>query len=379
MRKNLSDALLTLCCLSTTLTAQTTWIVDVAAGPGADFTDMPTAIATASGGDTLLVRSGTYTSDCLVVDKPLSILGLADDVVLHCATFQLFSPGMLVRDIPVGQSFVLSRVRLAGNLYNPQLEARFCEGAVLLDTVRNVSPSPSGVAGLQLAFHTCAQVHVHATTASSAGTMTFTNSRGVVTDTTFSQFVATAVTAEDSELTFDGLTLDQSGVIIGLGSPMVLDGGTTRLARCNIVAAATPVITALNQPTILVDPTTTLAPGAGQGTVNGTATVLNGELVTTGRGGSPITPLIELLGHTGALHATFVSFAGNATPSPFGDLWIDPAPGANVLVAVGVFATREASILVPNFGLPAGVVLSMQSLVLDGGLTFGNGVFYLTP
>ncbi len=47
--------------LSAPLSAQTTWIVDAAGGPGAAFTDLPPAFAAATSGDKILVRTGTYS------------------------------------------------------------------------------------------------------------------------------------------------------------------------------------------------------------------------------------------------------------------------------------------------------------------------------
>lgn len=66
-----------------TLSASVTWVVD-ASGAG-DFTSLQAAIQTALAGDTILVRSGTYTEQTtfnsstigLVIDKPLSIVGVS--------------------------------------------------------------------------------------------------------------------------------------------------------------------------------------------------------------------------------------------------------------------------------------------------------------
>ncbi len=52
----------------------TTWIVDAAAGPGSHFTDLPAAIAAAADGDTILVRSGSYSSFAMT-GRTLTIRG----------------------------------------------------------------------------------------------------------------------------------------------------------------------------------------------------------------------------------------------------------------------------------------------------------------
>lgn len=52
----------------------TTWIVDAQLGPGAQFADLPAAVAAAVSGDTILVRAGTYTGFTLA-GKALTIRG----------------------------------------------------------------------------------------------------------------------------------------------------------------------------------------------------------------------------------------------------------------------------------------------------------------
>ena len=54
-------------------TAQNTWIVDAASGPGANFTDLPVAVAAAADGDEILVRAGVY--GMTTVTKALRITG----------------------------------------------------------------------------------------------------------------------------------------------------------------------------------------------------------------------------------------------------------------------------------------------------------------
>lgn len=58
------------------LAAQRTWVVDLVAGPGVDFTDIPPAVAAAAAGDRIVVRGSTVlapTYSSFVVGKSLDI------------------------------------------------------------------------------------------------------------------------------------------------------------------------------------------------------------------------------------------------------------------------------------------------------------------
>lgn len=67
------SVLATIALVSTAIAQPATWVIDVANGPGADFTDLPTAVAAAVTGDTLVVRPGTYTG--FETNQGLTILG----------------------------------------------------------------------------------------------------------------------------------------------------------------------------------------------------------------------------------------------------------------------------------------------------------------
>jgi pectin methylesterase-like acyl-CoA thioesterase len=87
------------------------WIVDAQMGPGAQFADLPAAIAAAANGDTILVRAGTY-SGFSVNGKALTLRGegMATTRILASAL------GMTVEILNAGGVFVLSGLRLEGGL-----------------------------------------------------------------------------------------------------------------------------------------------------------------------------------------------------------------------------------------------------------------------
>ena len=139
--------------LASTAIAQTTWIVDAANGPGTDFTDLPTAVATVAPRDTLLVRAGTYAA--VVTDKPLRILGEGRPAVF----------GFAVVGLPAGERFVLAGVDVLGFLGSGRIGLLDNAGAVAFDGVRAIFDVP-------LTVERSADVTFHAVDLTAVATVT---------------------------------------------------------------------------------------------------------------------------------------------------------------------------------------------------------------
>ncbi len=98
---------------SAPVVAQQTWVVDAAGGPGANFTDVPPAVAAAAPGDTLLIRSGTYTPP-IAISKGLTLSPESSGDVA------VFSPATLdIAGLPMGQRCALKSLHGVGG--NPLL------------------------------------------------------------------------------------------------------------------------------------------------------------------------------------------------------------------------------------------------------------------
>jgi hypothetical protein len=105
------------------LPAQTTWIVDANNGPGTSFTDIPPAIAAATDGDTVLVRSGTYTG--FSTGKALKVIGegsvgrpptvLPPVIITGLAQGKTFTAANLYVDMSSAPYFPLYQVELVEN------------------------------------------------------------------------------------------------------------------------------------------------------------------------------------------------------------------------------------------------------------------------
>lgn len=117
-------------CLAAVAPAQT-FVVDAAAGPGSQFTDLPAAVASVPDGAVLLVRAGTYSSFTITA-KGLTVLAEpATDV----------SGSIRVENTLAGQDVVLERLnhRVRAAVVN-------CAGTVVL---RRLDPG-SGTAVLEV-------------------------------------------------------------------------------------------------------------------------------------------------------------------------------------------------------------------------------------
>ena len=89
--------MLTLLALALPLQSQV-WIVDDSGGPGVDFTDLPPAIAAASGGDVLLIRSGVYSE--VLLNRGLT-LQADEGAVVNVA-------GLRIESVPAGDHVVVA-------------------------------------------------------------------------------------------------------------------------------------------------------------------------------------------------------------------------------------------------------------------------------
>jgi hypothetical protein len=101
--------------LALTLPARaTTWIVDIAGGPGSHFSDIPAAIAAAAPGDVILVRGGAYTP--FTLSKGLSIIGtpgpypIGSYVGCCVPAYTLIAP-------PAGETAVLADLYFNGSVH----------------------------------------------------------------------------------------------------------------------------------------------------------------------------------------------------------------------------------------------------------------------
>jgi hypothetical protein len=113
--------------LALPLAAQRTWIVD--AQGGADFTDIPIAVATAGDGDTIVVRrSWSYSWNATIAGKSLRLLGEPEARAV----------GVLnIVDVPAGRTVVVEgfgpSIAFGATLQEYRVVVRGCAGTVILE------------------------------------------------------------------------------------------------------------------------------------------------------------------------------------------------------------------------------------------------------
>lgn len=121
--------------LVTGVAAQRTWIVDAANPPGTDFTDIPPAEAAAADGDTLLVRSGTYSA--FTTGKAIAVLGVPGGTLV---VGLLASPAITVSGLPADKVF-RARGLVFGGSFNQSVFVHNNLGAVHLEEIDAAGPT----------------------------------------------------------------------------------------------------------------------------------------------------------------------------------------------------------------------------------------------
>ena len=114
--------------LSIALLQSQVWIVDDAGGPGVDFTDLPQAVAAASQGDVLILRSGNYSG--VLLDRGITIHADQGATVLVA--------GLRIESVAAGE-----HVHVAGLTVPSFLWIADCDGKVWIEDCRFEPPGAS--------------------------------------------------------------------------------------------------------------------------------------------------------------------------------------------------------------------------------------------
>lgn len=129
---------------STIAPAQQTFVVNAAGGPGVNFLDVPSAVAAASDGDTILVFTGPQGQGLasFATSKGLTIVGVGGNVPVELVPW----PGMTTIDItnlPAGRAFRM--VGFAELQWAPfRITVASCDGSVHLEDIVGYNSTLSG-------------------------------------------------------------------------------------------------------------------------------------------------------------------------------------------------------------------------------------------
>jgi hypothetical protein len=326
-----------------TVTAQRTWIVDAASGPGTDFTDLPPAVAAASDGDVLVVRAGSYAD--FTTGKGITILGVPGATMVR--GFPWFGPCFRVAGLPAGRTFRAYGLVLQEN-QRQQVEIEDCAGSVHLEDVRAGFGSYPGPIVSIVVTRSPAVTLVGCGTREpywSSFVVHATASRVQVVRCTLKGVSALDDPRAGSRMATAGLTVGAGGVVDLVDGPVFgghgvagwfgpprpsapaihLNGGTVRLRR----GAATNVLAGIG-----VDPGLPIPAIAGTGVVDADATVP----IVPYAGAPAIEPSVTA--STGPWPG--LSQSGGDLGAPI--TWtIASPPGGAFVLAAGTFATPLAT------------------------------------
>jgi hypothetical protein len=377
--------------LSSTLEAQTTWIVDSSNGPGTSFTNLPPAIAAAANGDTIIVRAGTYGS-FISTGKALTIRGAGASSTTIGPAPALPTVANQIAAVPSGMTFFMDGLRFApavagGGFPPPAVPtaalAVVGPGTVVLADVTILGTSVGFGSSTGLTISNGAEVHVTRSTINGGNGMpTAAGNSGLVVDSGSLAVDASTITGGTSG----------SGVISSGGSGLVVWTGVATLSRTSVyggigsyggsygVAAVGGLVRIAGTSADVIQGGYALfgvpfqgigiyaSPG-GSVVVHGSVSILPsapGQSLTEG----PVT--------TGAAALPYLSLTGTATPA--GELdaaqpvtaafdgVIPLAPFAVVVDSLPGFSTAYSSVLVGELLVPFPTVIALEGTLDAAGL-----------
>ena len=336
------------------LTAQRTWFVG---GPGG-FVTIPSAIAVASPGDVVVVRSGIYDQG-FTVDKGVTLIG--ENAVL---TRQgLLPASLLVHDLPVDETFVMRGFAAdAASISDIAIEVREFAGAVSLQEL-----SQNGLMIWSVGAVNANRVHIESAVLRVASL----DSSGVVLENVVLDPVTIGLNVNGGRV-----VLSRSGANGGSffgGLPAIQIGsGELWVTRSNVQAngPTAPAVFA-NGGTLRLDSTAILS--ASVAPVVGAATPVFSDFTSLDADVVGQTLFVDNHGIAGEGFVTVLGLSGSELVTPIGWTWLDPSSIG--IVTAGVFpGSRTSSVSAALPPLPTGLTVAIQTV------TFGPaGVGLSTP
>jgi len=354
--------------LSATATAQTTWIVNAGGGPGVSFTDLPTAVAAAASGDTIIVQTGPQGQGATAfsTSKGLTILGEGGEVPISTSAANPIS----IDHVPFGEAFRMVGFSRASN-GNLNFDIFACAGEVHLERLKAREPGFIFPAGPSVKIDTSPHVTL----------------RELIT------FGAPAVQVDNSFVTLAGCQLGLTEIGLGGGQAVGGNQATITIVEPRFDAgfgAAASIAVTNAQLTIAggstaqlinfggdvvqaqggqvtLDPDVVLTPAPGFQPVSGTApvsTILVPATWTTNiQPGQPAT--LSTKAAPGALVLLAVGLPARATATPFGNLGLDTLAPITYLPAFAspTSGLTQTAVTVPA-SVPVGSAFALQAVVI---------------
>ncbi len=376
--------------LATPLLAQATWIVDAAGGPGVHFTDLPSAVASATvaDGDTILVRTGPFGEGAtpFTTSKGLTIVGVGGAVPILTSS----NAPIEVSGLPAGSTFRISGFsRVADGELNIRLLN--CAGQVHLDALRAREPDMFFPAWPAITVLNCSSVTMRDVGTFGAPAVRIDTSTVALVSCQLGRTYigvgggrcveATNATVDVVQPVFDPTVLSSSAIEV-VNTVLRIAGDGSALVASGTLPGGTNVPIVATGGSVTIDPAVPLTTfPVGQPPVAGTAVVTFASVPGSWLP-APATPGQPLLllstAPPGAAVFQTLGAPGPLTPSPFGLLGVDTTrPFGFFPVAIAPLTGLAVNqVLVPAV-LPLGQTFASQSVVWDGvALRFGAPVAF---
>ena len=335
--------------LATTCLAQgKIWIVDAAMGPGAQFKDIPAAVAKALDGDKIIVRKGKYTP--FTLSRGVTIIGQSG------VTFPWFGV-LYISNLPAGRTAAVHNIQ-----YSYGLSVNNCKGRVICERLGMYSMSVTN----------SPQVYLLNLGGYLTGTarLSVTNSRVIVTKSRFGASTGgTGVVLRNSNVTMAGCFVTGGqwwlnyNPAIGMDSGSVLTLTDDGLSVISVPHLSTSVIVGAG--TVVLDPRVVLKTASNIPAIASGIKVTRRTVPYLDARGAPLGGTVNVTLKAGANHPFFLAIGlpGNVTafPSLGGSVWLDL--NTAILIATGKLDSNGAyawASTVPRANVLFGLTLVWQ-------------------
>ncbi|MBK8097567.1 MAG: hypothetical protein IPK26_10690 [Planctomycetes bacterium] len=355
------------------LTAQRTWIVDRAGGPGVDFTDLPAALAAAAPNDLVRVRANPAPYTVGIATRGVTLI--ADGAAGTGGVVRL-DGGLVVRGVPAGEAFAMWGF-FCDNTTLPAITIDACPGRVFAEAL-TVLPGPANPG---IVVQRSAAVAIQGCSLSGAPALQITRSHVVAVACVLRGRMSTSNSAPMPACTVDASTLDISegnwqgggvpssppvpsapALAIGNGSTVTAAGGFQPVFLTAGFSAVPTAGIEVSLSTLTIDPIVTT------GGVHGSTVVIQRipalRLSSVGRG----LPLIaQVRTPVGDVVVLALGFPGLPLPvPPLGDVWLDSTASPLTLFAVQASDVSGYVVAALPLNTPIGLQLALQVLAGSG-------------
>lgn len=349
-----------------------TFVVDVANGPGTNFTDLGTATAAVPSGAVLVVRPGVYGGQILIHGKSLTVLA-EPDAKLGGSTL------VSIQGIAATQSVFVRGLQMQAPPMTFGGIAISCQTSAGPICLENMTVGPASIGPVSFEAAGCSSLWLRGCSFSVSAR--FTNCDAVLRGTyvqAFGQSISldAVVQSGGSVQLVDCIVTGRGGFF---GNPAVqMTGGTLRLLGGTTITGGTSVT---GPPGLAIAGTGTVRRDLGV-TLSGGGTVVAPTITVTTvemprltvdevlPAGTVETKLHGPIGHAGFV---LVSLTGPSFPLPFlaDSVWIDPLSMLVVVSGIpGPGAPVAASISMPAVSTTLGFQIVWQGLTLEATAGF---------